>query len=736
MTYYSATKEKNTLHNHVPAPYVRKSFIVDDLNKKYTLKISVVGIYTLTINGVTIDKGYLLPFRTNPDHIVYVDEYDVSPYLEVGENVIGVILGNGFSNCAFESWDFDKLRWAHSPKIALEVYSENKLLFDASSFKTHPSEYLFDDFYLGEHIDASKLIKGWNLKGFDDSHWNGMIEVSSPEGELLPYPNFYTKCYEEVKPIKVIKSKVGYVFDFGASFSMMYKIKIKGEKGKRIKLFMNDAIFEDGSTFVDSIAQLINNLKVPLDYYYDWLILSGEEDTFINHFSYKAGRYLYLEGLSDEEAKNIEITLYKISSITELKGHFKCDNEIINKLQEMTVNSDISNFVMYPTDCPQREKNGWTGDTTLSSEQFLLNLNCKDILKEWLKNIVKAQNKEGTIPGIVPTDTWGFAWGNGPAWDMVMFEASYRSYIYTGDKEILEIVHKPIIRYLEYMKTKEDENGLYHYGLDDWLPIKTHTPLHITNTIECKHICDLAKEIFSILGDEENAKNAQEYSEHIRQNYLKSVPIDYDSSHYSQAQGAMSIYYDMYDEKDLPIAKEALLRTIAFSNYYIDFGVCGNRAFWRTLGDLGYIDLAIKMMIQDGNFSFKKWVDQGGTTLFEKFNDYDSLEHLPLDLKESYYSHNHHFWGDISAFFYRYLAGIRIDQYQKLNFAPVFSKYIHYVKADSNDIEVEISGDDNVHEITLFVPDNFEATLTIPNGYYSSINSLNSGLNKFKIIKK
>ena len=736
MKYYSATKEKNTLNKHVPAPYVRKSFIVGDLNKKYILKISVVGIYTLTINGVTIDKGYLLPFRTNPNHIVYVDEYDISEYLTLGENVIGLILGNGFSNCAFESWDFDKLSWAHSPKLGLEVYCDSNLLFDASSFKTHPSEYLFDDFYLGERIDASKIIKGWNIKGFDDHNWKKMIEVKSPKGELLNYPNFYTKCYEEIKPIKVIKSKVGYVYDFGCSFSAMYQIKIKGEKGHIVKLFMNDALYEDNSTFIPSIVQLDNCPGVSPENYYDWLILSGEEDTFINHFSYKAGRFLSLEGLTDSEAKNIDITLFKISSASKQVGHFECDNKIINKLQQMTVNSDISNFVMYPTDCPQREKNGWTGDTVLSCEQFLLNVDCKDVIKEWLKSVVKAQNIEGTIPGIIPTDTWGFAWGNGPGWDTVLFEAPYRCYLYTGDKEILELVHQPIIRYLQYMKTKEDELGQYHYGLDDWLPIKTHTPLNVMNTIECKYICDLAKKIFELLGDIDNAQMAEDYSEHIRQNYVKTIPINFDSSLYSQSQGAMSIYYGLYDIDKLDDAKEALLRTIAFSNYYMDFGTCGNRAFWRTLGDLGYIDLAVKMMIQDGNFSFKKWVDQGGTTLFEKFNNFDSIEHLPLDLKESYYSHNHHFWGDISAFFYRYLAGIRIDQYNKLTFAPCFSTCIHHVKADSRGIEVEINEENNSYDITLFVPEHMDVELVVPNGYISSVNRINKGLNKFRIYRK
>ena len=724
--YYSATKERNTLEKHVPAPYIRKSFNIAKLDKKYFLNISVVGIYDLYINGVRINKGQLLPYRTNPNHIVYVDKYKLNDFLVKGENVIGVMLGNGFSNSIYHCWDFDKLSWAHSPKIALEVFEDNKVIFDMSSFKCHPSEVVFDDFHSGEHIDANKKIDNWNKPSFDDSSWDAMIEVESPKGEILPHPNFYPTIYETVKPLKVIKRENCYIYDFGMSFSCLYKVKIKGEKNKVVKLFMSDAINEDKTIFLDEIVGLGD---VPLEYrQFDWFILSGKLDVFESRFTYKAGRFIALSDLTDEEAKSVEIEVYKVSSIPSQTAHFTCDNEVINRLQQLVINSDISNFFYFPTDCPHREKNGWTGDAALSAEQLLINFDCVAQFKEWLKSIVKSQNTAGTIPGIVPTDSWGFAWGNGPGWDTVLFELPYRTYLYSGDKEVLEMVHEPIVKYLAYLKTKENERGLFNFGLGDWLPVRIHTEKEVIDSILCKYVCDLGAKICGILGDKVNELKAKEYSDYIKKNFNKHRPVDWDNKYFTQAWGAMALYYDMYEDKEL--ALEGLNYAIESSNSYMDFGVLGNRAFWRTLAETNQVDLAIKMMTQDGNFSFKKWLDYGATTLFEAFYPIDgTVENLPVPLRNGYMSMNHHFWGDISAFFYRHLAGLQINNVNELTFAPSFTKYVNRIDANIKDIKVSINKVKDEYKVNLFVPNNYKSLIKCPKGFECNINTLKAGEN-------
>ena len=655
---------------------------------------------------------------------MYYDEYDLNEYLSEGENVIGIMLGNGFANSNQERWKFNEISWRSAPKIALEIYQNDDQILDISSFKTYPSEVIFDDFHLGERIDANFAIKNWDKPGFDDSSWTSMIPVDAPTGELLRHPSFYPVCYEEVKPIKVIKGKNGYIYDFGASCSAMYRIKIKGQKGHTIKLFMNDAINEDKTIFMNSIVVLYTKY-VP----YDYFTLSGDEDVFINRFSHKAGRYLELSDITDEEAKTVDITLYKISSIPHTTGYFNCDEPTLNSLQQMTIVSDQSNFVYFPTDCPHREKNGWTGDVALSAEQFMLNFNCNEELKEWLKSVIKAQNEEGTIPGIVPTDTWGFAWGNGPGWDEALFEVPYRAYIYSGDMSLLEMVHDPIIKYLKYLKTKENEKGLFKFGLGDWLPANTRAPVEIVDSILCKATCDLGEQIMLALNDKEHAKEFADYSKYIKKNFNIHYPPTCPVEEFCQAWGAMGLYYDVFDDKDK--AFDLLMKAIEHDNYYLNFGVLTNKAMWRLLAEHNKLDLAIEMMTKDSRTAFKKWVDSGATTLLEGFCIVnEKLDNLPLwELPKGSLSLNHHFWGDMSAFFYRHLAGIQIDKPNELVFAPSFSKHVNHVEAETQGIKVEMShkGDEYLFEIDF--PRKFATSLKVPDGYICSVNSIHTGKN-------
>ena len=132
-------------------------------------------------------------------------------------------------------------------------------------------------------------------------------------------------------------------------------------------------------------------------------------------FTWHGFRYCEVRGLTEEQATADAVTF--VSTCTEIPQvcEFSCDNDIVNKLVGMTLQSDKSNFVFYPYDCPHREKNGWTADAAISAEQILHSFDAKDSLEQWLMQIRNAQLPDGKLPGIVPTAGWGFEWGNGPA---------------------------------------------------------------------------------------------------------------------------------------------------------------------------------------------------------------------------------------------------------------------------------------------------------------------------------
>lgn len=741
MKFYSATEKYNTKENHVNAPLLRGKFTYN--GGKAILKVAVVGMYELYLNGERITFSHLGPQRTNPNHRNYVDKYDLTNTLVKGENIFGVMLGNGFSCSVDEIWGFNKVNWIHAPKIAMSLKEDDKEIFDAKDLVTFPSEITFDDFHAGEHIDANSVVPNWKELSFDDSNWKKVIEAEAPKGKLVETPYCPIRIIAQHKPIKVIKGDRGYIFDFGKSMAGNYVFNVKGEKGKMIKVFASDGLLEGRRVFYKNMNC---ERGEPYDYYQcDWLTFSGNKDTFAPKFSYKGCRYVEFVGLTDEEASSCDITFFEMSSITRRRGTFECDNEVINKLQKCVEQSDISNFLQFPTDCPQREKNGWTADATLSTEQFLLNFDCAYLFKIYVQAIVDAQREDGALPGIVPTDTWGFAWGAGPGWDNCIFELPYRVYLYSGDKEVLQIVGPAIKKYLKYMMTKEDKEGLFAYGLEDWLPIKTHTDLRVTDSILCKSMCDAAVKIFNILDDKEGSQEAQKLSDRIKENIFKKWKCYFNEAT-TQTHIAMGIYHNIYDidyrfNSRCHTARELLMHWIDVSGGTMDFGAIGNRFMWRTLGDLGYVDTAVEMITQDRYPSFKTAVlDLGLTTLPEGIMTKGiKIDNLPDFFYNQTWSFNHHFWGDISAFFYRYLAGIKVENVNSVNFSPLFAKKVkkvHSTFAFANGIfEVDIKHNEKTATAKVFVPAGVKTEMTIPEGYKSNIKSLKEGLNIIKFSK-
>ena len=97
--FIKASAERCTFDRHVPAPYLRKRFVLDFVPERAELSICGLGFYVLYINGVNVTKGMLAPYVSNVDHYCYFDTYDLREHLRMGENVIGICLTSALPLC-------------------------------------------------------------------------------------------------------------------------------------------------------------------------------------------------------------------------------------------------------------------------------------------------------------------------------------------------------------------------------------------------------------------------------------------------------------------------------------------------------------------------------------------------------------------------------------------------------------------------------------------------------------
>ncbi len=726
--FICASNEYTTFDKAVPAPYFRKTFVSDSETSAHIL-ISARGFYELYLNGRKITKGAFAPYISNPDHIVYYDEYDVS--LNKGENVIGIHLGNGFqNNPGGYIWDFDKCVFRSAPSFALSVkWTEengNEKYFESDeSFLTHSSPVVFDDYRFGEHYDANRETIGWNETGYDDSAWKNAMLSAAVRGEkrlCTAEPIVVTK---ELKPIEIVKEDDGYRYDFGENCAGVCRLEINGEKGQKIDMIHVERLVDNKISF-DGLWFFINDEQYSHDLellHRDVYICKGDgKEVYTPSFTYHGFRYVLVKGITEEQATEDLLTYVVMNSDIKERGGFSCSDEIANKLQEMTRRSDLANFYYFPTDCPQREKNGWTADAALSAEHFLLNLEAETSYREWMRNICKAQDDNGMIPGIVPTGTWGYGRGLGPAWDCVLVYLPYYVYIYRGTKEMIYESAKTIISYIHFLTTKRDENGLVEFGLGDWCPVdkdnnKFDSPLKFTSSVMSYDIAKKAAFLF----DEAGMDIQRDFAENFAQQMKKAIRdnlIDYDkmtAAGECQTSQSMALYYGIFNEDEKEKAFARLLEFIDEKNGHFDTGVLGGRVIFHVLAQNGYADKAYRMITRPEFPSYGNLVLRGATSLWEQF--YEDVSRVS--------SMNHHFWGDISSWFIQYPGGIRLNpsghNADEVNIAPEFIESLENAKAfhiaTAGKISTEWQKENDYINLTVEVPEKMNGRIILPKGF-------------------
>lgn len=708
--FYAATKELNTYEKHVPAPYIRRTFSVGEVAEA-ELVVSGLGFYDLFLNGKRITKGLLAPYISNPDDMVYFDRYDVTALLNSGNNAVGLLLGNGMQNCPGGAvWDFDIARFRGVPRFALRLTAtlkngETFTLEADESFRTKPSAVLFDDLRSGVFYDARREIEDWCLPDFDDSDWDSVYRTEQPRGEFRLCEADPIVVTQEIAPVSIrrallcdkfnprdcmkldteykfddLQSSPGMLYDFGVNAAGILRLRIRGEAGQRIYIQMCEFVNSKDEPSCQNIHFYPKGYAQT-----DMYILKGEgEEVFEPPFTYHGYRYALVYGLTPEQAVPETLTMLVANSDLRERGGFRCSDETMNRLGEMARRSDLANFYYFPTDCPHREKNGWTGDAATSAEHVMLTLTPEKSYREWLRNICRAQAPNGALPGIVPTGGWGFAWGNGPAWDNVLTELCWQIWRMRGDLEPARECAESMLRYLSYISQRRRPDGLIEIGLGDWLqPMRGAgdpvAPLYLTDSVISMYIARKSAALFDALGLAAQAQFAQTLCDDFRASIRRNL-IDFGTmtvrSRCQTAQ-AICLFYDVFDDAEKAEASRVLVQLVEEADGHIDCGMIGLRTVFHALSDCGRGDLAFHMITRRDYPSYGFFVEQGYTALPEEFTQPEDLD-SPASL-------NHHFFGDITSWFIQRVAGIRVNPLNtsadRIDIAPDFLRALSFADA-------------------------------------------------------
>jgi alpha-L-rhamnosidase len=696
----------------LPAPYLRKTFTWDHMGASATLRICGLGFYELYLNGRRVGDQVLDPVVSQYDkHTRYV-VHDVTDYLVEGENVVGVILGNGWYNCHTpNAWHFARASWRDYPKLLLEMSSDGDVVLCSDmSWKATTGPIVFDGLRRGETYDARKDLGDWLCTDFDDSGWASAVVVAPPGGVLEE---------QTMPPCKVMRTLPAAdqwqvpggdtVYDIGQNMAGWARIAVSGEAGAQLTIRYGECLGEDRS--VDQ-KRIEAHVYAPGNFQTDRYILSGEgTEVWEPRFTYHGFQYVQITIEGNAAVEKVEGRV--VHTAFDKAGEFACSNEIVNRLQTCTLWSYIGNFVGIPTDCPHREKNGWTGDAQLAAETGLWNFASASSYAQWLDTIVDTQRPSGQLPGIVPTSSWGYNWGSGPAWDSVLILIPWYIHLYTGDDSVIRKHYDAMKLYVDYCTSMADDKHIVSFGLGDWCHVDRGRIVEPAMTSTAYYYMD-ALFVFrfaEMLGRGEDMVHYGELAAAIAKSFNERF-YQGDGIYAKGEQTAMgcALYWNLVPTSEKPLVLQRLVEAIHANGDRPDFGILGAKYVPRALADNGHAELAYTLITQPEFPGWVDWLNRGANTLWESWKVASSRNHI--------------MFGDISAWMYQYLAGIAPDTktpgFKHMFIRPQPVGGLEWVKATHHSphgpIQVAWEKHDGAFCLDLAIPSGTSATVSLPDG--------------------
>lgn len=703
-----------------PAPYFRKEFSVGKEVKSARAYIAVGGLYELYINGDKVGDHRLDPMYTRFDRRNLYVTYDVTDRLRAGDNAIGVLLGNGWYNHQSGAvWDFDNAPWRNRPAFCLDLRIEytdgtSETVKTDLDWKTSGGPLTFNSIYTSEHYDARLEQDGWAEPGFDDSAWQGVRYRSAPSQNIVAQQTVPIRNVTEYRPVSVKRlDDRSWLFDFGQNMAGVTRLRLAGEEGTTVRLIHSERLHPDGHADLSNIDVYFRPKDADDLFQTDVVTLSGNgTDEFMPKFNYKGFRYVEVVTDRPVEIPDTALVAYAMHSDVGVAGEVKSSSELIRKLWKATNMAYLSNLMGYPTDCPQREKNGWTGDGHLAIETALYNFDGITVYEKWLADHRDEQQPNGVLPDIIPTSGWGYGTDNGLDWTSTIAIIPWNLYLFYGDIKPLEDCYENIRRYVDYVD-RRSPGHLTSYGRGDWVPVKSQSSKELTSSVYFFVDASILAEAARILGHEEDHEHysalAAGIKKAINDKYLDPATGIYASG--TQTELSVPLMWGVVPEELKGKVAANLAAKVAEADYHIDCGVLGAKALLNALSENGYGQEAYMVATQDTYPSWGNWVENGATTLLENW-DLNATRDI---------SDNHMMFGEIGAWFFKALGGIKPDPaapgFRHILLSPVFAKGLDSFEAahmapDGLIVSSWERKGKNV-SYSVKVPSNTTATLTV-----------------------
>lgn len=748
--------------------------------QKARLYATAHGVYEAYLNGTRVDERTFAPEHTVYKKYLCVQTYDLTALLSQGANTVGFHVGDGWYFCPNAKPNM-RTDQQHAVLFQLELlYADGSREVVGSDLSALTAEgpVLSSDLYAGELYDAAREIPGWATPNRQGT-WTGVKSKDYGLDNLVP------QCGDRVIPVEmfpvrqVLRSPKGEcILDFGQNIAGRIRVSMPLQKGQCLRLEHCEVLDKTGNYMnnIMSAGGVGKGCDQTDEYRADGNLVSYEP-----HFTYHGFRYarVTVDGKAPETVDPAWFTAVLLSSEKQNVGTFSCSDEKLNRLYQNIRYSQYSNMISIPTDCPQREKAGWTGDMQVYGKTALLNEDCTVLFSRWLANLALDQDKYGIVPMVVPENGaypqmgmlmnrafGGKGKGTSSGWGDAAVLVPYTMYQVTGNTGILKAQYNSMRHWVEFivktarekkptkcLRPAEIEQYLwdtgFHYG--EWL-----VPSQSKNGLDPKHMKEFMEssscytapifgwysvrtfaEICRILAAEQpgstvfpaDAAKYQGIAEKMKHAIQVGV-IQPDGSMPSNLMGAyvLPIALDLVPEEHKERFANALVRSIEENGGCMDTGFLATPYLLDALCKIGRQDMAYEMLFQTKTPSWISEVLAGGTTIWENCFGYDDQGN-PGTL-----SFNHYAFGCVADWMYRNINGIvPLDAgYRKVRIEPKLDARLTEAHRTYESVNGAISVDwsiqsrgsgESVYHLAVRIPCNCQAAVVLPGGTAHDVGS-------------
>lgn len=728
-----------------PAYTLRTHFHLDAPAALGRIYATAHGLYELFLDGTRIGDLELTPGFTAYRTHLEVQTFDVTEALGAGDHILEAVLSDGWWRGQV---GFTREHDAYGNRTALLVQLEAR--HDDGTATTVVTDGSWE---AAPTITSADLIEGQHEDHQEAAPtWQPVDVVHHDLGRLTASPAPPTRIVDALPPASITTiAESTHVVDLGQNINGWVRLHGLGPAGTTVRLTHAERLRSDGSVDLEHLAPFDFITREPLSPgQVDSVVSGAPDDTFEPHHTTHGFQFVQLDGLP--EAPSVD-DVRGVVVHTDLRrtGWFACSDERINALHEAAVWSFRGNACEVPTDCPQRERAGWTGDWQLFAPTAAFLYDVAGFSARWLRDLAADQWPDGRVSNFVPDPTGPAAhdhpmarfmtgsagWGDAAVlvpWDM---------WIAYGDRRFLEQQYDAATRWVEFAERAAIDgrhasrrssrrepaaherylwDSGFHWG--EWCEPGGNPETLFTLELDVADVAtaylhtsaSTMRDIAEVLELEADRRRWAALADNVLDAWRAEFIDGHGALHPdTQANHVRALAFGLVPDELRTATAARLVELIREADTHLATGFLATPYLLPVLADTGHTDVAFELLFQDTSPSWLSMIDAGATTIWENWEGID---------KDGFGSMNHYSKGAVVSFLHRYVAGIRPDEaapgYRRFRIQPTpgggITKATARLDAPLGTIDVDWSLSSGCFDLSVTVPPGARATVVLPDG--------------------